>query len=233
VGVVQCEHTQAHDISLLPSCPAPLSSPPPQLYPNQATGSFTITSPRSGTLTAVIVAGTNGTCGVPLCNSTGTIVANQVVMCRFNCSSSTTSLVPSFAVDGYNVTGASVPVTPIFVDGDTGCVTLTDPLWASNGIPKLAAAGKKICTTTTENLPTSTPAPDATQCLRCAASYTVNNTASIKTFGLGIPLGSSTATAVIPCKACTVTASISGTITRQWEWCARQKGGLTWAGRAP
>jgi hypothetical protein len=192
------------------------------LLRRQVTGSFTISSPRNGSLTSVTVTGTGGACGAPDCGGATALVANKPITCRYNCSSSVTSVVPSFAVDSYPVTGAAVAVVPIPVDGDTACVTLTDPV-----VKAIDAAAwgtdKKVCynstgTAFTVDVRSRTPAPRADQCLACAPSYTLANTAFISTFGLNASLGSSGVVATLPCAPCTVVATLNGTITRNWEW---------------
>jgi hypothetical protein len=188
----------------------------------QVTGSFTISSPRNGLLTSVTVNGTGGACAAPVCDGATALVANKPMVCRYSCASSVTSVVPSFSVDGYSVTGAAVTVTTIRVDGDTACITLTDPVLKEID-PVAWGADKKVCynsaaTAFTVDVRSRTPAPRADQCLACAPSYTLANTALISTFGLNASLGLSDVVATLPCAPCTVVATLNGTITRNWEW---------------
>jgi hypothetical protein len=200
----------------------PATAPHPSPPPPQATGTFTLTSPRNGTLTSVLATGTGGTCAITNCTVGVLLVKDRTVTCAFNCTNTVTSLVPSFSVDGYVVTGANVTVVQTPVDGNTACVVMSDPLWSQAGnlvsVNATWTPTRQYCANTWVQATTKLVAPDLSQCLKCAANYTVVNTATIRTSTGNVTLGSAQATAVPPCGACTVTAVLNGTITRNWQW---------------
>jgi hypothetical protein len=138
------------------------------------TGTFTLRSPRAGALSGATVAGDAGACTA---TCPGTATAGVDVTCSYTCPGGTTTITPSVAVDGYVLTGAAKVVSWTAVPGPTGCVVLSDGLFAALE-PSSWTGDRQVCWNSASSaynftFPTTPPAPGPTQCPTFASNYSV------------------------------------------------------------
>jgi hypothetical protein len=221
----------------------------------RTSGTFTIRSPRNGTLSGVAVnatASSGGACGALDCGggapAPATVTAGVPITCTYTCDDDVTAATVGFAVDGYAFSSAATLVTRVDLLGDTACVKLTDPLFSQT---EPAWAPRTICQDSTAaafaafSFEAAPPAPAPGECAAFTDTYTVTDVAFLRTVQLGALQASDSAEATVPCPKPTfgdggggsAQAQATLVMTRNWNWwvagsCGRRSGGARAAAAA-
>jgi hypothetical protein len=199
-------------------------------------GTFTIRSPRNGTLSGVAVnatASASGVCGALDCGggaaAPATVAVGVPITCTYTCDDDVTAATVGFAVDGYAFSSAATLVTRVDLLGDTACVKLTDPLFSQT---EPAWAPRTICQDSAAaafaafSFEAAPSAPAARECAAFTDTYTVTDVAFLETVQLSALQASDSAEATVPCPKPTFGDGGSGgaraqatlVMTRNWNW---------------